>query len=115
MVEENIQLNLVFDYPQFETLKEAVVYSIGNCGKPQRQVAAELDYSPPEFNRILGSEEHRYFPVEKLAQLLTITGDYTPLYWLISKFLKPMEEEEKRQFQEFKKLKPQIQKLLKKL
>jgi len=113
MTEENIQLNLVFEKPAHETIKEAIIAAVSNSGMSQRAVAAELDYSPQEFHRILSSEEYRYFPVEKLPKLLEITGDYTPLYWLVNKFLMPLQDAREQQFQEFLKAMPKIEKLLK--
>lgn len=77
---------LVESYP---TIKELVAARVHQQGRPQKAVAADLDLSPSDLSRKLTASEndsHRNFDINLLARFIEVTGDKTPIDWLVEKF-----------------------------
>lgn len=83
------QLNLSFESPQFDTIKELINHVVYSCGRQQKYIAAELNWSPSQFAHILSGDDGRSFPAEKLPDLIRITAPtgHLIIYWLIDRFL----------------------------
>jgi hypothetical protein len=86
---------LTEQFPEFADCLKASVYG---CGKAFKVVAAELDMSASELSRKLANNpaDNVNFPAKLLPDLVEATGDLTPIYWLIEKFVEDAEARQKR-------------------
>lgn len=50
-------------------------------------VAADLDLSPGNLSVALSDDPHRKFSVDELERYIQSTGDKSPIYWLIARYL----------------------------
>ena len=112
-----VQIELDFEgglterYPEFRDLVRASVYG---CGRPLKAVAADLDYSPSRLSRMLADnpDDPINFPLDRLPDLLQATGDLSPIYWLIERFLEDEESRKRRAIAELQQLLPKLGTLL---
>lgn len=83
------QLNLSYDPPKFDNLKELINHVVYSCGKQQKYIAAELGWSPSQLAHILSGDDARTFPAEKIPDLIRVTAPkgHLIIYWLIDQFL----------------------------
>jgi hypothetical protein len=74
---------------RYSTLREAVHHSVLNDPRGMKAVAADLDLTLSELTRRLSPSEGdpRSLDVNLFDQILTSTGDMTPLHWLNAKHL----------------------------
>lgn len=52
-----------------------------------KSVAADLDLSPGNLSMALSDDPHRRFGVDDLERYIQATGDKTPIYYLVAKYL----------------------------
>lgn len=52
-----------------------------------KSVAGDLDLSPGNLSVALSDDPHRKFSVDELERYIQSTGDKSPIYWLISRYL----------------------------
>lgn len=52
-----------------------------------KAVAMDLDLSPGNLSVALSDDPHRKFSVDDLERYVQATGDKTPIYYLVSKYL----------------------------
>lgn len=52
-----------------------------------KAVAADLDLSPGNLSVALSDDPHRRFGVDDLERYIQATGDKTPIYYLVAKYL----------------------------
>lgn len=52
-----------------------------------KAVAADLDLSPGNLSVALSDDPHRRFGVDDLERYIQSTGDKTPVYYLVAKYL----------------------------
>lgn len=52
-----------------------------------KTVAADLDLSPGNLSVALSDDPHRKFSVDELEDYIQKTGDKTPIYYLIARYL----------------------------
>jgi hypothetical protein len=52
-----------------------------------KAVAADLDLSPGNLSVALSDDQHRKFSVDELERYVQTTGDKTPVYYLVAKYL----------------------------
>jgi hypothetical protein len=52
-----------------------------------KTVAADLDLSPGNLSVALSDDPHRKFSVDELERYIQTTGDKSPIYWLVGKYL----------------------------
>ena len=52
-----------------------------------KTVAADLELSPGNLSVALSDDAHRKFSVDELERYVQTTGDKSPIYWLIAKYL----------------------------
>jgi hypothetical protein len=52
-----------------------------------KAVAADLDLSPGNLSVALSDDPHRRFGVDDLERYVQCTGDKTPIYYLVGKYL----------------------------
>lgn len=81
----DFQPGLVERFPRWEDTFTYAVYSsrLGLNG-----VAAQLDQSPSDLCKRLSGEEQRPLRVKDALAIVEATQDYTPIYWLLERFLK---------------------------
>lgn len=99
---------------QFPEFRECVTASVYGCGRQFKAVAADLDLSPSKLSRMLADnpDDHINFPLPRFADLVEATGDPTPIYWLVERFLEPADAKKDRAATLLANLLPQIQRAL---
>lgn len=93
-----MQLTLNFDAglaDSFPTCRECIAdrvhqqfYDDGRR-RPQKAIAADMDYSPSDLSRKLtqSPEDSRRFTLDDMEKFIDITGDTTPVLYLVEKYL----------------------------
>lgn len=82
------QVALEFDETlaqRFRCLRDAVAQGVYQRGL--KVVAADLDISPGNLSVALSDDPHRKLGVDELERYIQTTGDKTPIYWLIARYL----------------------------
>ena len=73
-----LEAGLLQQFPEFRDVVRASVYS---CGRPFKQIAADLDMSLSELSRKLSENpaDPVHFPLTRLPELVRATGDARPV------------------------------------
>ena len=81
----DFQAGLTERFPRWEDTLTHAVYSsrLGLNG-----VAAKLDQSPSDLCKRLAGEEQRPLRAKDVLGIIDATQDFTPIYWLLERFLK---------------------------
>lgn len=82
------QLTLQFDETLISvhrTLRDCVAAGVYKRGL--KGVAADLDLSPGNLSVALSDDPHRKFSVDELERYVQTTGDKSPIYYLVAKYL----------------------------
>lgn len=89
----NYEAGLVDSYP---TCREFVAARVHQQGRPQKAIAADMDYSPSQLSRKLsqGQDDSARLTVDDLETYMTVTGDTKPVEYLIEKYLAKTSKEE---------------------
>ena len=87
------QMNLTFEpglTARFRSLREATAHTVYASRRGLASVAADLDMSPSELTKRLNADsaEPRPMRVDDLEAIIQATGDATPIYWLVEKYLR---------------------------
>lgn len=88
------QLTLSFEQglsERYTCLRECVAAGVYRNGLGN--TAIDLDVAPGNLSVQLSSDPARHFSVDSLERYIQKTGDTTPIYYLIDKFLKANEAE----------------------
>lgn len=111
-VEIDFRPDLLERFPEFRDVVRASVYG---CGRAFKAVAADLDMSVSELSRKLAENPNDpvHFPLNRLPELLSATGDLQPLYWLLARFTESDAHKQRRVLDELNRLMPHLQSLLK--
>lgn len=82
---------------------------------PLKTIAADMDVSQSDLSRKLAGnpEDPRRFSVDDFERFIIATGDVTPIYWLIERFLQDEKLKQDRALQELAKQLPTILALIK--
>lgn len=82
---------------------------------PLKTLAADMDMSQSELSRKLGHnpDDPRRFTLDDLEKFITATGDMTPIYYLVEKYLEDSDLRQRRALAELVKLAPQLAALIK--
>lgn len=82
---------------------------------PMKAIAADMDLSLSELSRKLAGnpDDTRRFSVDDLERFISATGDMTPIYYLIERFIEDADVRQRRALGELVKLAPQLAALLK--
>lgn len=88
-----MQLNLTFEgglTARFRSLREVTAHSVYASRKGLSGVAADCDMSPSELTKRLNADsaEPRPLRCDDLEDILRSTGDLTPVYWMVEKYLR---------------------------
>lgn len=97
------------------TLKACVRERCYASLKPIKTLAADMDMSESELSRKLGEnpEDKRNLSCDDFERYLTETGDATPIYYLIEKFLTDEDTKRRRAFSQLEQLLPNLAALVK--
>lgn len=82
---------------------------------PLKTLAADMDMSQSELSRKLAHnpDDPRRFTLDDLEKFLAATGDMTPIYYLVEKYLEDSDLRQRRALAELVKLAPQLAALIK--
>lgn len=87
-----MQLTINFDAgltESYTTCREYVAARVHLQGRPQKSIAADMDYSPSDLSRKLAQnpDDSRRFTLDDLEKFVEVTGDTQPILYLVEKFL----------------------------
>ncbi len=73
----------------YGTCREYVASLVHQQGKPQKAIAADMDYSPSDLSRKLAQspDDSRRFTLDDLERFVAVTGDRRPIQYLAEKYL----------------------------
>ncbi|GAB5451804.1 MAG: hypothetical protein Hals2KO_21320 [Halioglobus sp.] len=82
----NYDAGLVDAYP---TCREFIAHRIHQQGRPQKSIAADMDYSPSHLSRkcAQGPEDSMRFTLDDLERFIEATDDVSPVIYLAEKYL----------------------------
>jgi hypothetical protein len=89
---QQAQLVLNFDAglaSSFSSCREFIAARVHQLGRPQKAIAADMDYSPSDLSRKLAQspDDSRRFTLDDLERYIDVTGDKKPLLYLVEKYL----------------------------
>lgn len=90
---KNVQLSIDFASgltARFRSLKQACAHAVYASRKGLSGVAADMDMSPSELSKRLSdsdSPDNRPLRAEDVERIIESTGDKTPVYYQVEKFL----------------------------
>lgn len=113
------QMNLQFEpglARKFRSLRRVTAQVVYQHGLDRCAIAA--DESPGNFSKALGDREKgdataRRFDLDALEAVMQETGDYTPIYYLIDKYLHDDQAKKDQAIAQLGQMLPEFQKLLK--
>lgn len=91
------QLILNFDAgmaDSYGSCREFIAARVHQLGRPQKAIAADMDYSPSDLSRKLSQnpDDSRRFTLDDLEKYVQVTGDKKPVLYLVEKFLTETDE-----------------------
>lgn len=100
---------------RFDSLRECVRTSVYSSKDKLKTIAMNMDLSQSDLSRKLNDnpDDPRRFSVDDLERYLTSTGDLTPVYYLVEKYLQDEDAKQRRAFAELSKQLPEILALIK--
>lgn len=98
-----------------KTLKACVRERCYANAKPIKTVAADMDLSESELSRKLGDNpnDQRNLSCDDFEAYLSSTGDMTPIYYLVEKYLADEDTKKRRAFAQLEQLLPDMIALVK--
>ena len=78
---------------RYSTLRQCVHHVALNYPRGMKALAAECDLSESELSRRLNPSPNdpRSLDVNLMTQIMDVTDDYTPVHWLVARFLRDPE------------------------
>lgn len=72
----------------YQSCREYVAALVHQQGRPQKAIAADMDYSPSDLSRKLSQspDDSRRFTLDDLEKFIEVTGDAKPVLYLVEKF-----------------------------
>lgn len=82
----NFEAGLSEGYP---TCREYVASRVYRQGRPQKSIAADMDYSPSTLSRKLAQspDDSQRLTLDDLERFIDVTGDTSPVLYLVEKYL----------------------------
>ena len=73
----------------YQTCREFVAARVHQQHRPQKAIAADMDYSPSDLSRKLAQnpDDSRRFTLDDLERYIEVTGDTEPVLYLVEKYL----------------------------
>ncbi len=92
-----MQLTLNFEAglaDSYGSCREFVAARVHQLGRPQKSIAADMDYSPSQLSRKLGQnpDDSMRFTLDDLETFVQVTGDKKPILYLVEKYLAEADE-----------------------
>ena len=89
MIIKDSQLQLTLDLDtnltdRFRSVKDAV--AAGAYRRGLKRTAADLDIAPGNLSVQLSGDGQRHFDTDSLERYIEVTGDKTPIYFLVAKY-----------------------------
>ncbi|MBU0536869.1 MAG: hypothetical protein KKF24_16035 [Gammaproteobacteria bacterium] len=86
------QITLNFDKgltDSFGSCREYVSSQVHKQGRPQKSIAADMDYSPSTLARkcTQSPDDSQRFTLDDLEKFMSVTGDTSPVLYLVEKYL----------------------------
>lgn len=86
------QLTINYDaglVESYSTCREYVASRIHKQGRPQKAIAADMDYSPSQLSRkcTQGPDDSMRFTLDDLEKFIEVTSDTSPIAYLAEKYL----------------------------
>lgn len=86
------QITLNYDaglVESYSTCREFVAHRVHHQGKPQKAIAADMDYSPSCLTRKCAQspDDSVRFTLDDLEKFIEVTGDTSPVLYLVEKYL----------------------------
>ena len=87
-----MQLTLNFErglVASYASCREFIAARVHQQGRPQKAIAADMDYSPSDLSRKLAQnpDDSRRFTLDDLERYIEVTGDKDAIYYLAEKYL----------------------------
>lgn len=100
---------------RFPSLLDCIRTGAYTNRNPLKTIAADMDISQSDLSRKLAGnpDDPRRFSVDDLEKYIEKTGDVTPIYYLVEKFLQDEEHRQRRAMSELTKQLPEILALIK--
>lgn len=94
---QKVQLNLNFEagvVESYGSCREYIAARVHQQGRPQKSIAADMDYSPSDLSRKLAQnpDDSRRFTLDDLERFVQVTGDTQPILYLAEKYLSQTDE-----------------------
>lgn len=94
-----MQLTLKFDaglVDSYASCRELIAARVHQNGRPQKAIAADMDYSPSDLSRKLAQnpDDSRRLTLDDVEKFIEVTGDKTPVYYLVEKYLTSSDADE---------------------
>ncbi len=108
------QLTLSFEAgisDRYGCLRECVATGVYQRGL--KRIAIDLDQAPSNLSVQLSDDPARHFSVDSLERYIERTGDLVPIYFLVEKFIKPMDGRQEAALAQLPALAEQLQAMLK--
>jgi hypothetical protein len=92
-----MQLTLNFEtgiVESYSSCREYIAARVHQLGRPQKVIAADMDYSPSDLSRKLAQnpDDSRRFTLDDLEKYIAVTGDKKPVLYLVEKYLAETDE-----------------------
>lgn len=73
----------------YQTCREYVASRVHQQGRPQKSIAADMDYSPSHLSRKCSQspDDSMRFTLDDLERFIEVTGDASPVLYLVEKYL----------------------------
>ena len=86
----------------FESCREYVQFRVFQIGKPQKAIAADMDYAPSTLSRKLAQSpsDSQRFTLDDLEAYMQTTDDTEPVLYLVEKYLTSTKEDEIKRLKE---------------
>lgn len=99
---------------RFPSLLDCVRHGAYTNRNPLKTIAADMDMSQSDLSRKLAGnpEDPRRFSVEDMERYIEKTGDVTPIYYLVEKYLQDEEFRQRRAMNELVRKMPDIMALM---
>tara|TARA_R110001592_G_scaffold111372_6_gene308487 strand:- start:10579 stop:10926 length:348 start_codon:yes stop_codon:yes gene_type:complete len=87
-----MQLLIDFDaslVTSYGSCREFIAARVHQLGRPQKSIAADMDYSPSDLSRKLAQnpDDSRRFTLDDLEKYIQVTKDIEPVKYLAEKYL----------------------------
>lgn len=105
----NFEPGLTARYPDWHAVLTHAVYA---SRKGLNGVAGDLDVSPSDLTKRLSKDEQRPLRADQAVGIIESTGDLTPVYWLIERFLRDPEQQRTAAIQQLAQVMPILQTLI---